>query len=650
MNRSRAIGLLVVITFIVMIYVFGLRNDLVFDDALLLEEHFRQSYGEAFSIKQRFLSYGSFFWSEALFGGGWWKQRALNILLHVGTTVALFGFYRTLLPFIRQDDRQNALDSAGRHEILLSVAIGFFALNPVAVYAVAYLIQRSILMATLAVVIGLWCFTLGLSSGKKGFFVAAIFAYIIALASKEHALLAPLCAIAVYVFVRRPAPKIIALFAAGSVAAALVAGAFFFLVYGRIIGMAFDEFSVAFLKQLDLLSPGVSQQAWPLSILNQMYLFLQYGLRWIVPVPGWLSIDLRPPFPLSLWSMPHLLGVLAYGGVLASGTWLLFAKRDEKSLLGLSLLLPALLFGTEFAIVWVQDPFVLYRSYLWAIGIPGLIVAVLYGVPSRALMIIGAILAVLLAAGSLNRLSSLASPITAWGDAIATLSEDPRAVGRWRPYLNRGEAYVDKGLPEQALRDFIAADAMGDVEGYGQFNRGIALYILKKYPAAVDAFTLAEKKGFPDANLFYQRGLALIAQGKLKEAHADFERAIQRNIAPPIYWSALAQRGMLALDLGDAPSAVRDLEQALPNLQGGRLARTALGVSLALTGQAERARDLLNDSLRQAASPPAFFGRALAFYTLRQKADALADIEAALRLSPRSPRFEELRDKIRALP
>ncbi len=153
MNRSRAIGLLVVILSIVTIYSFGLKNDLIFDDALLLEEHFRQSYGETFSIKQRFLSYGSFFWSEALFGGGWWKQRALNILLHVGTTVALFGFYRTLLPFIRQDGPPNALDAAGRHEVLLSVAIGFFALNPVAVYAVAYLIQRSILMATLALAV-----------------------------------------------------------------------------------------------------------------------------------------------------------------------------------------------------------------------------------------------------------------------------------------------------------------------------------------------------------------------------------------------------------------------------------------------------------------------------------------------------------------
>ena len=44
----------------------------------------------------------------------------------------------------------------------LWLAIGFFALNPVAVYAVAYLIQRSILLATLFVVLGLWLFARGL--------------------------------------------------------------------------------------------------------------------------------------------------------------------------------------------------------------------------------------------------------------------------------------------------------------------------------------------------------------------------------------------------------------------------------------------------------------------------------------------------------
>jgi len=42
------------------------------------------------------------------------------------------------------------------------VAIGVFALNPVATYAIAYLIQRSILMATLFVALALWLFARGL--------------------------------------------------------------------------------------------------------------------------------------------------------------------------------------------------------------------------------------------------------------------------------------------------------------------------------------------------------------------------------------------------------------------------------------------------------------------------------------------------------
>ena len=650
MQKTQKVGLFAIALMLMAVYALGLKNDLVFDDSLLNAEHFRQSYGENFSLKQRFLSYGSFFWWEALFGQGWWKQRVLNLLLHAATVFALFGFYRELLPFVRRESAGPENTGSANQDILLLLAVGFFALNPAAVYAVAYLVQRSILMATLGVIVALWCFTAALASGRKRLFIAALVAYAVALGAKEHALLAPLCAVAVYVFVRRPSPRTIALLVTGGGTLALLAGAIFFLVYGRIIGTAFDEFSVAFLTQLDLLSPGVSQQAWALSILNQMHLFTQYGLRWLLPAPEWMSIDLRPSFPLSATSTPHVFGALGYIATLSSGAWLLLTKRGEKSLVGLSLLLPALLFGTEFATVWVQDPFVLYRSYLWAIGIPGLIIALLYGLPPRTLLVIAAIIAALFAIGAANRVFSLASPITAWGDAIEKLPSDARAVGRWRPYLNRGEAYFHKNLYELALRDFDSSIAMGDVDGYGQFNRGTALYMLKKYPAAVEAYTQAEMKGFPDANLFYQRGLALAAQQKLKEAHAEFDKAIQRNVQAPLYASALAQRGMLALDLGDPASAVRDLQQAIPQIQDARMARTALGISLALTGQAVAARDVLTESLRQNPSPPGFFGRAFAYYTLKQKAEALADIDIALRLAPRNPRFEELREKIRALP
>ena len=93
--------------------------------------------------------------------------------------------------------------------------------------------------------------------------------------------------------------------------------------------------------------------------------------------------------------------------------------------------------------VWVQDPFVLYRSYLWAIGVPGLVFVFLHGTWPRALAVVGTIVGVLFAWQAIERVLSLSTPETAWTDAIVKLSSDPRAVGRWFPYLNRGSYYAD---------------------------------------------------------------------------------------------------------------------------------------------------------------------------------------------------------------
>jgi hypothetical protein len=97
-----------------------------------------------------------------------------------------------------------------------------------------------------------------------------------------------------------------------------------------------------------------------------MGLFFRYGLLWLIPNVGWMSIDLRPAFPLSLASAQAIASVLAYLGLLAASAWLVLRRSDVLGLIGLCLLFPLLMFGTEFGTVWIQDPFVLYRSYLWA--------------------------------------------------------------------------------------------------------------------------------------------------------------------------------------------------------------------------------------------------------------------------------------------
>ena len=57
----------------------------------------------------------------------------------------------------------------------------------------------------------------------------------------------------------------------------------------------------------------------------------------------------------------------------------LLRRRDGWALAAVSVLCAQLLFSSEFITTWLQDPFVLYRSYLWAAFLPGLVAAGLLG-------------------------------------------------------------------------------------------------------------------------------------------------------------------------------------------------------------------------------------------------------------------------------
>ncbi|HET9653228.1 MAG TPA: hypothetical protein VFP36_13595, partial [Usitatibacter sp.] len=463
--RRDMLWLPIVLAAVLVIYLPGLDNALVFDDGYLADGELFRDYQSTFEFRARMLSYGSFVWLQALFGEGWWKQRLFNVFLHLGVILSLWGLYREILRHIAHPAHGEATDAHPDYENspALGFAIGFFALNPVAVYGVAYLVQRSIVMATLFVVIGLWALARGLRLGKPAYYVGAIVAYALAVMSKEHAILAPLAALPVYILVKRPSSRQLALVTTAG--ALLVSAAAFVLWqgYGEILGKPFDEYSRVYLQQLAKLNPDAEKHSFSLSILNEAYLFFHYGLRWVFPVSEWLSINLRPPFPLAWLSFPQALGIFGYVAVVIGGFYLLLRYRDWRALLGTSLVLPALLYATEFSTVWVQDPFVLYRSYLWAIGIPGLVFFILHGPSTRVVAIIGLVVGTFLTWQSLDRVISLATPESAWSDAIAKLPNDPRSVGRWFAYLNRGNAYVENNEFKLAMRDFERSAQLGDM-------------------------------------------------------------------------------------------------------------------------------------------------------------------------------------------
>ena len=632
------------------LYTFGINNQLVFDDGRLTDGTIFGQYGNLLQLKIRLLSYGSFVWVQDILGEGWWKQRMFNVGLHIATALTLYLFVLQLLQ--RTQWEQGTRDAPGFStslRIAAGLGVALWAFNPAAVYAVAYLIQRSILMATLFVSLACWSFLRGLLHKQLLWHVLAVVFYVLAVAAKEHAVTAILLVLPLYVFVQRPGLKMVIRVAGVAVFLMAGMGALLYARYGSIVGTVFDETSRAYAMQLEQQQPGITKQLYPLSIINQAALFFRYGLLWLVPYVGWMSIDIRPAFPLSFWSL-HLLGAVAWVSTLATGLWLLIRRSDAWGLIGLCLLMPCLLFLTEFTTVWLQDPFVLYRSYLWALPIPALFALLFVGISHKALHAVSLMVVALFAALSFDRISSLQTPVTAWTDASEKVDRQAPAsvVGRWRPLINLGAEAQEQGNYNEALRLFSQAEALGEPLGSARFNMGVSLQQLKKHPQALENFAQAESKGFTEAALYYQRGESLFALGRFSEAFTSFAQALQRPQAPEaeqFTQMRQAEAAVASRNFDAAVAAYRALIQKAPDKQ-----RYQVGLSMALVGKKDyaAAMDILNAAIAQRPSGPAYYGRALTYFYQGNRAASAQDLTLALRAEPGNPVYRNLQQLLDA--
>ena len=649
---------LVLLLAVLGVYVPGLHNELLFDDARLMDGSIFGAYGSLLQIKERMLSYGSFVWVDQLVGAGWWKQRVVNIALHLGVVAAVYALLKALITRTQfpQDIEEQAHFAASRIAAL-RVGVALFALNPVAVYAVGYLIQRSILMATLFAVLACLAFVRGMETRRIAWYAGALVSYLLAVLSKEHAVMTAAMAVPLYIYVRRPGWKSAAFIVGGALLLLAATAAVLLHFRGDLIGQLFDAQSIAFAQQLEALRPGVTQQVFPLSILNQAALFFHYGLLWVLPYVGWMSIDLRPAFPLGFASSWHVVGALGYVALCAGATWLLLRRTGALSLAALLLLFPLLWFATEFATVWIQDPFVLYRSYLWAVTLPGLLAIALTGFRPRTIYALGAVLGLLFGVLALERNLSLRDETAVWSDAAEkiNLQAPANAVGRSRPFLNLGAYYQRKSMTEQAERYLATAEALGDRGGLEQnmrFNSGVVLQLKKKHPEALKALASAEALGYTDTSLHYHRAESLFALGQFAPALESFSIALDKAEKNPLQHSLVptlrirrVEAAMAAQRFDEAISGFTALLQANPNDP-----RLLLGMGMARVGKGETqaALAIFDQLLARRPGAPAYYGRALAHHQAGQAVASLNDLDQAIRLDPRNPQYQQMRAVIAA--
>ena len=638
---------------VLIIYLPGLGNELVFDDSRLdVGDAVLGHYGSLTDLKQRLLSYGSFVWIGDLFGAEWWKQRVANLIIHFAVVVSLLELFRLLAAQVRWPEEltEKTYFEASR-DAAVFVGVACFAFNPVAVHAVAYLIQRSIVMATLFVVLSCLFFVRGLLGKGAWNHVFAVVCYVCAVLSKEHAVMAPALAVPLYLFLRRPSLIRLAMIGGAGVLALAVVAFVLHSIYGSIIGVAFDELSKVYVAQLKALDPELEGRVFQLSVLNQMWLFLQYGLFWLVPNVGWMSIDLRPPFPLSLASFPHVLGAPAYIGLVIASAWLLLRSEGPLRLLGLCLSIPVILFATEFATVWVQDPFVLYRSYLWAIAIPGLVLLLLVGTSPKVVYVFGLAVSVGLAALSIERVDAFRNSLTVWSDAIEKLDETApqSSVGRWRPFLNRGSYYLEHDQPERAYADFQRAEALGESLGSARFNMGVSLQIMNRIEEAVAAFDGAEKQGLRSFGLHYHRGATRAKVRNFAGAIDDLEQAIAKAPDPKLRTHSRVLRGDAAMQIQRFDVAVEEYGALVR--EDPQNYEVRLGLAMARLGKQELdAAGVLFDSLLQEKPHhAAYYGRAIWHRMHGRSSEALADLNRAVEMNPKHPGYRALRQQFQGV-
>jgi tetratricopeptide (TPR) repeat protein len=236
-----------------------------------------------------------------------------------------------------------------------------------------------------------------------------------------------------------------------------------------------------------------------------------------------------------------------------------------------------------------------------------------------------------------------------WTDAIRKLPGDPRSVGRWFPYLNRGSAYVDRNDFKSAMKDFEASSKLGDM-GMGIFNAGSVLAASGRHAQALAAFDNAQREGYALYNLSFQRGLSLAALGRNAEAFNQFE--LTRSMNPPSPTREILQLNLarVALPLGRPDEAIKNLEPLLRTDPAHKEGKYLLGMAYITRGEPARALEVLDKLVAQDPNARSYYARALANFGVKRKAEALSDIDNALRLGGANPHLLEWRGKILALP
>jgi tetratricopeptide (TPR) repeat protein len=505
-DRGAVLSLLAAVC---MLYLPFLGSPFVFDDVPFFSGGKALQFAHAgFHFDLRWVSYATLGWTAQLFSDVLPHFFRLgNLLIHAANAILLFYFLRQLMTATIHEVKPSVIAWGGWFGALL------FAVNPVAVYATGYVVERSILLATFFSLAMLLLYLRGLLTGQVRWLVLAVVAYFLAVFSKEHSVMMPAVLAALTILLRRkiwPSPHMLWVTWVGFLSIAIL----IILRVKGIWGMPYEPMAASLFEQQRI--GGGDPMLHLLSLLTQAGLYFKYLLLWLLPNPAWMSIDMREPFISSLGAWQGWLKIACFILYGISGAALLF-RGGIRGLMGFALLYPWLQFLLEFSTIRVQEPFVLYRSYLWMPGLMLLVTLMVTKWPDRKIFLALGVVAVIFAAASVNRLWVFADNYRLWNDA-ARLLTDEHTPGADRIFYNRGQAEETDGKLDDAIADFKRAVKISPQLAPVQFELGWTYLVAGHYQEAATSFDAAIADDPAYASAYYGKALSLSRQGKKKQA------------------------------------------------------------------------------------------------------------------------------------
>lgn len=496
-----------------------LWNPVVFDDLnFFTMERTGRLPIEAYQFslfELRSLPYATMAWESTLWGTEVLHFRVGNLLLHLAVTVSLYLFLASLFDATYRQRASLRLSSGA----LAFFGALLFALHPIAVYAVGYLVQRTIVMATLFSLLAMLVYLHGSQRDKPLWLWASVPLYYLAVLSKEHAIMLPAVLLALTIllhenWINKLKQRWLVFFALGVIAGFVLAAK------KGILGSVYEPSASILLLEMD------SALTYPLSVLTQSWLFFKYAGLWLFPNPTWMSVDMREPFAQSLLS-PYALAFLVFIAWGVGATWLL-TRRGRAGLLGLAMLFPWLMFMTEFSTVRIQESFVLYRSYLWAVGVCCVLPLLIDWMERH--MTVTVLIAALMAmfAVSMERLSTFSHPLLLWEDAEKLVVGRDDLSFTARLYNNKGLALLDLMRYDEAILAFNRATQLAPGMPHSHTNLGAAYLKMGEWDTAIASFDkaiqimLASGKEL-DSRPFLGRARAFENLGDAENARRNYE-------------------------------------------------------------------------------------------------------------------------------